>query len=134
LTVATTASTPTGSFPLTITGTSGTLVHSTTVTLVVGAAGGGGDFALSATPSSRSLTVPPDPNSTTYTITVTPSGGFTGAVALSVSGLPSGITASFKVKGTCSATPGTSMLTITATSGSLSHPIKVTLVFDSSNC
>jgi hypothetical protein len=143
LTVATTASTPTGSFPLTITGTSGTLAHSTTVTLAVNAAGGG-DFALSATPSSRSVSAP---SSTTYTIKATPSGGFTGAVALSISGLPSGITASFsptsvtgsgtstlQVTGTCSATSGTIKLTITGTSGSLSHSITVTLTVDTGNC
>jgi len=144
LTVSTTASTPTGSFPLTITGTSGTLVHSTTVTLVVGAAGGGGDFALSATPSSRSVSAP---SSTTYTVTATPSGGFTGAVALTISGLPAGITANFSpasltgsgtstlnVTSTCSASAGTFTLTITGTSGSLTHSVKVTLVVSTDNC
>jgi hypothetical protein len=144
LTVSTTASTPTGSFPLTITGTSGTLVHSTTVTLVVGAAGGGGDFALSTAPSSRSLTAP---NSTTYNVTATPSGGFTGAVALSISGLPGGITANFSpasvtgsgtstlnLTSTCSANAGTFTVTITGTSGSLTHSVKVTLVVSTDNC
>lgn len=42
LTVVTTAATATGTYPLTITGTSGTLSHSATVTLVVNTATGGG--------------------------------------------------------------------------------------------
>src|SRR6202012_2643379 len=42
LTVSTTTTTPTGTYPLTITGASGTLSHSATVTLVVNAPTGGG--------------------------------------------------------------------------------------------
>jgi hypothetical protein len=41
LTVSTAATTPTGTYPLTITGTSGSLSHSTTVTLVVSTTSGG---------------------------------------------------------------------------------------------
>ena len=50
------------------------------------------DFSLSATPSSQ--TVSPG-GGTSYTATVTAGAGFTGTVNFSVSGLPSGATASF---------------------------------------
>src|SRR5262249_18663387 len=50
------------------------------------------DFALSSTPLTRTIS-PGD--STTYTISVTPSGGFNGAVNLAVSGLPDLATATF---------------------------------------
>src|SRR5213594_4238998 len=50
------------------------------------------DFSLSATPASR--TVLPG-GSTSYTATVTPGTGFTESVSFSVSGLPSGATATF---------------------------------------
>src|SRR5215472_16160323 len=50
------------------------------------------DFALAATPAAQSVVAG---NSTTYTATVTPSGGYTGTVTFSVSGLPTGATGSF---------------------------------------
>lgn len=96
------------------------------------------DFSVSASPSSQ--TVPPGVG-TSYTVSVTPSNGFTGNVTFSVTGLPSGATASFNptsISGsgsstmavsTSSSTPtGTYPLTITATSGPLTHTTQVTLV------
>ena len=132
MTVTTSAGTPTGSFSLTITGTSGSLSHAATVTLVVAS----GDFSLSATPSSQSI---PRRASTTYTVTVTPSGGFNGTVTFSVSGLPGGASASFSppsvnTSGNTTMTViagnprGTFPLTITGTSGGLQHTASVTLV------
>ena len=66
-------------------------------------------------------------SSATDTITVTDVGGFTGTVTCSISGLPSGVTASFTINsnGNCvlmltassTATVGTSNVTITGTSG-----------------
>ena len=131
--VTTSASTPVGSYPLTITGTSGTLSHTTSVTLVV--ANANANFTLSATPASQSA---PRGGTTTYTVTVTPSGGFNGTVSFAVSGLPSGATASFNpttVTGSGSTTMtvavgrtrGTFPLTITGTSGALSHTASVSL-------
>jgi hypothetical protein len=67
----------------------------------------GPNFSLSASPSS--LTVTQGANGTT-TVTVTPENGFTGSVSLSVSGLPSGVSASFSPTNTAS----TSVLTLTA--------------------
>src|SRR5438309_2836929 len=52
----------------------------------------GPNFSLSASPSSLTVTQGTNGSST---ITVTPSGGFTGSVSLSTSTLPSGVTASF---------------------------------------
>jgi len=96
------------------------------------------DFSVAATPSSR--TIPPG-TGTSYSASVTPSNGFSGNVTFSVSGLPSGATATFSpssVTGsgsstlsvnTSSSTPaGSYTLTISATSGSLTHTAQVTLV------
>ncbi|WP_436494414.1 metallophosphoesterase [Actinokineospora sp. HUAS TT18] len=82
--------------------------------------------------------------STTTTATVTSSGGFTAATALTVSGLPSGVTASVSpssvtppANGSASATvtvsasstaaSGTSTVTVTGTSGSLTKTATFTL-------
>jgi hypothetical protein len=72
------------------------------------------------------------------TITVTPSGGFTGSVTLSNSALPSGVTATISPNPTTStstitftatstATTGTSTITITGTSGTLTHTTTISL-------
>src|SRR5204863_154858 len=133
LAVTTSSSTPTGTYTLTITGGSGSLTHTTTVTLVVNTAP---DFTLSASPPSRTVT---PGGSTTYDVTIAPTGGFTGQVTLSVSGLPSGADGSFTPNPattsstlavtTSPSTPtGTYTLTIAGDSGSLSHTTTVTLV------
>lgn len=93
------------------------------------------NFTLSASPSSVSVT---QGSTATSTITVTDSGGFTGSVTLSASGLPSGVTASFGTNPATStsvvtftasstATTGTSTVTITGTSGSLTHTATISL-------
>ena len=90
------------------------------------------DFSLSATPLSRSVA---PGGSTTYAVTVAPSGGFNGTVSFSASGLPAGAAASFSGSGpttmtvtTASSTPlGSYTLTITGTSGSLIRTTTVTL-------
>ena len=95
------------------------------------------DFSVTAIPSSRKI---PPGTGTTYSVSVTPSGGFNGTVNFSVSGLPSGATATFNptsVTGsgsstlsiaTSSSTPaGNYPLTITATSGNLTHTAKISL-------
>jgi hypothetical protein len=97
------------------------------------------NFSLAASPAS--VTVKQGASGAS-TITETPSGGFTGAVTLSASGLPAGVTAAFGTNPTTSssvvtftvsstATPGTSTVTITGTSGSLTHTASVTLVVTS---
>jgi hypothetical protein len=97
------------------------------------------NFSLSASPSS--LTVKQG-TSGSSTITVTPSGGFTGAVTLSNSALPSGVTATYGTNPTTgtsvvtftassTATVGTTAVTITGTSGTLTHTTTVTLTISS---
>jgi hypothetical protein len=132
LNVATSASTPAGSYPLTLTGTSGPVTHSVNVTLVIA-----GDFSLSVTPASQ--TVPPNGN-TTYTVTVTGQ-AFTGIVNLSVSGLAKPATAKLTPSSVTNAgtstlaidtkknmTRGTYTLTVTGTSGGQVRSANVTLV------
>ncbi|GAC1326688.1 MAG: hypothetical protein NVS2B16_19640 [Chloroflexota bacterium] len=98
---------------------------------------GAGDFAVTANPTS--VREPRNGGSTSTTISVAPSGGFTGTVALSVSGLPTGATGTFNpasVSGsgsssltitTAGAPTGTFPLTVKDTSGSLSHTTSVSL-------
>src|SRR5206468_9217894 len=78
LTVATSGTTPPGSYPLTIQGTSGPRTRSVSVTLVVN-----GDFSISATPASVAVS---REGAATYTVTIAAGAGFSGTVALSVSG------------------------------------------------
>jgi cellulose 1,4-beta-cellobiosidase len=118
-------STPTGTTNISIVGTSGTLVHAATIALTVT----GPDFTLSANPAS---VVVAQGKSATSTITVTPGGGFNGNVALSASGLPTGVTASFAgnvvtFAASNTATTGIVTVTITGTSGALSRTTRISL-------
>src|SRR5439155_1235982 len=94
------------------------------------------DFTLSAAPASQTVT---QGGSTSYAVTISPTGGFTDQVTLSVSGLPNGATGGFTPNpattsstlsvSTSPSTPtGTYTLTITGVSGSLTHTTTVTLV------
>ena len=127
-----------GKYYLTISGASGSLTHSAEVALTVSSTNTTADFSLSATPSAQSIA---PGSSTSFAATVTPVNGFTGSVTLGVSGLPTGVTASFSpasittsgsstltLTSTKSTTTGTYPLTISGTSGSLSHSSSVSLV------
>jgi subtilisin family serine protease len=136
ITVVTAPSIAPGSFPLTITATSAGLSRTAATRLVVTPPP---DFALAATPSSRSAVVG---SAATYTIAVTGKNGFAGTVGWSVAGLPSNVgTASFSpptvtgsgsttltITTAASAPTGTYALTVTGTSGAISHTAGVTLV------
>jgi len=93
------------------------------------------DYALSASPASA--TVRPG-RATSYTVKVTPAGGFSSAVKLGVSGLPPGATASFSPTSTASSSTlkvstlrssptGTSTLRIDGSGGGLNRSTEVSL-------
>ena len=113
-----------GSYSVTITGTSGSLVHTATVAATVTSP----DFALSVNPASVSFA---GGQSASSTISFQPSGGFTGTVALTAASIPTGVTTtctpasiSGSQTSTCtlSATnAGSYTVTITGTSGTLVH-------------
>ena len=76
--------------------------------------------------------------STSYSVTISPTGGFTGQVTFSVSGLPSGANGSFSpnpattssslsVTTSASTPAGTYTLTLTGVSGALTHNTVATL-------
>ncbi len=136
LTVSTTGAVGVGSYPFTIKGTSGSLTRTTSATLVVQSSVQA-DFAVGVSPSSRTVTAG---GGTTYTVSITGSGGFAASVGLSVSGLPGGVSSGFSP---ASLTSGSSTLTlttgallaagsypftITGTSGSLVHSVGASLV------
>jgi serine protease len=96
------------------------------------------DFSLSAAPPSVTVS---RGASASYTITVTPSNGFSGTVSFSATGLPAAAKATFNpaaVTGGGTATmtvttkkqskAGTYTLTVTGASGTLSHATSVTLI------
>jgi uncharacterized membrane protein len=129
---------------VTVTASGGGVTHTTTVSLTINAAAAP-DFAVSASPASVSVT---HGGSASTTIATSVSGGFNSAVALSVSGLPSGVTASFsptsiaapgggssKFTFTASSTAivGTSNVTVTATGGGITHATNVSLTIPGNN-
>jgi Glycosyl hydrolases family 39 len=122
-----------GNYTVTITATSGTIQHKTTVALAVTG------FSLSVSPTSQQVT---RGSAVSYTATVTDLNGYSATETMSVTGLPSGATATFSpnsISGsgksamtvqTASSTPkGTYTLTLKATSsiGSLYHTSPVSL-------
>jgi hypothetical protein len=97
------------------------------------------DFALSASPTSLTVT---QGSSGASTISTSVSNGFNSSVALSISGLPSGVTASFSpasiaapgsgsstlnFTASSTATTGTFNTTVTATGGGITHTTTIPL-------
>jgi hypothetical protein len=135
LAISTSSGVAPGSYPLTITGTSGSTTHTTQVTLVVANPAPAADFALAVTPATATVT---RGRSATYTATVTPNSSFTGTVSLSASGLPARASASFSPNPTTGSstmtvttnkkTPaGTYTVTVTGTGAGKSHTQTVQL-------
>jgi len=96
---------------------------------------GADDFALRATSDSISV---PKGRSATATVSVARRGNFRASVGLSLSGLPTGVTASFSQASTATTSKitltaddssklATSTITITGAAGNLSHAVSTTL-------
>ncbi len=139
LTVQTTASTPPGTYVLTISGDSGTLHREASVELVVNEPPPPDpDFTIAASPASQSV----DPGGQAdYVVSLDALGGFSDTVSLSVTGLPTGADAAFDpdalvppgdsalaITTGADTPPGTYMLTISGDSGTLHHEASVELV------
>jgi subtilase family serine protease len=132
------STTVTGTYPITITGTGDSITHTTSVSLTVTAAATPA-FTLAASPASVSVA---QGKSGASTITTTVSGGFSSAVALTASGQPSGVTATFSPTSIAAPGSGTSALTlavastvatgtysitVTGTGGGITHTATVSL-------
>jgi serine protease len=137
LSILTSSTTPTGSYSLSVTGTATSGSHSATYSLVVNSPVTPGTFSIAATPSSG--TANPGHSVSTTVATVTTSSA-SQVLALSISALPSGVTASFTPASLTSGASsrltlsvarhvraGTYTLTITATGASSTATTTYTL-------
>jgi uncharacterized membrane protein len=106
MTITVGSTTAAGSYPITVTGNGGGIQHNTSVTLTVTNTS---TYTISASPSS--LTIGRG-NHGTSTITTTAVGSFNSSIGLTISGLPSGTTASFSPSTIPAPGTGTSTLTI----------------------
>lgn len=133
LTAAQTAKT--GTFSVTLTATGGGLTRTAAMSVAVTAP----NFALTLAGAVPTL---PVGATSAIMLTVTPSGGFNSAIALNVSGLPSGVSASFSpatlnaatagsstltLKSATTARAGSFILTVSATGGGLTKTLPLTI-------
>jgi subtilase family serine protease len=122
ITVSSTAAT--GTYTITVKGTSGSTTETTTVSLTV-TAPAVGNFTISVSPTSGYL----DRGESGYAVvTTTVSGGFDSAIALSATGVPSGVTASFSPTSIAAPGSGTSdfILTVARNAPLGTYPITIT--------
>lgn len=140
LTVASSAAA--GNATVTFTGTSGSLSHTATLSLTVQGQSTpppvSADFSLTVSPSSATLTAGGAGQS--VSVNAAPTNGFSSTVAIAISGLPSGVTASpaslsltsgtaqsVTLTASSGAAAGSTTVTFTGTSGSLSHTATLAL-------
>lgn len=123
-----------GTYTVTVTGTSGSIVHTAKIALVVTIAPG---FSIAISPATLSLA---QGASSHFVLTSTAVGGFHSAIALTASGQPAGVTLTFSpsslngagsstvtVAAGASVATGSYPITLTATSGSVVHTARLTL-------
>jgi hypothetical protein len=134
MTVTTSSTTPSGTYTVNVSGTSNLDIRNLPLTLIVVPPA---DFSLTATPSSQTAVAG---SSSTFTVSTGSLNGFTGNETLAVAGLPAGVTATVSPNpilgaGTSTLTvnlpanvvAGNYPITITGTSGVLSHTVQVNL-------
>jgi hypothetical protein len=137
ITIATSASATKRAYSPLFTSFSANSLHDAQVGLTVSSTVPSPDFTVSVTPAMSALQAG---NSASFTITATPENGFGSTVALSAANLPVGVTATFtpdSISGaatssltlvtSASTLPGTYIIPVTATSGSLSHTANISL-------
>lgn len=134
ITVAASASTVAGSAMLTLSANSGTLTHTITVAATIASAAASPDFVLSVTPVSLSITA--GATGSALSVKATAVNGFSGNVMVAITGLPAGVTANpasltlapgvaqpITITADASAAAGSAKLTLSATSGTLTHTV-----------
>jgi hypothetical protein len=109
-----------GTSTITVSVSDGTVTKTITFPITVTAPSGTGSFTIA--PTASTLTIGLDAGGTD-TIHVTDVGGFTGAVTLTASGMPSGVTAAFATN----PTTGSSLLTLTASSTAATGTSTITI-------
>jgi cellulose 1,4-beta-cellobiosidase len=141
LTLTASGTAATGAGSVTVTATGGGVTRTVPISLTVNAAATTADFALSASPASVSIA---QGASATSAISLTRTGGFASSVALTASGLPSGVTASFDpastagdsstltLTATSAAVTGAGSVTVTAAGGGLTRTASISLTVGSS--
>jgi Concanavalin A-like lectin/glucanases superfamily/Bacterial Ig-like domain (group 2) len=122
MTITVGASTPAGTYPITVTGNGGGIQRTTIVTLTVTTSS---DFTISASPTALSVM---QGSLGTSTITTAVSGGFSSSISLSATGVPAGTTVSFNPTTIPAPGAGNSTMTITVglTTPMGTYPITVT--------
>lgn len=128
-----------GTVNVTVTASGGSVTHTTVIALTVNSSTATPDFSISASPATLSIT---QAGSGSSTLSTTLSGGFNSAIALSASGLPAGVTASFSpasivapgsgsstltLSASSTAATGTANVTVSATGGGVTHTTTISL-------
>jgi hypothetical protein len=134
LTISTNA--PPGSYSVAVTGTSSNTTHTVVVTLTINTP----DFSLAVAPDACTVTAG---SNTAHTVNVGATNGFTGEILLSITGLPTDVTADFSpasltnsgtstlsITTSNASPPGSFILTIAGTSTGIIHTSTVALTIN----